>query len=160
MSLLSMVTGLTDAGVAFVVIGGVAARAQGSTHITEDLDICYDTEPPNLECLADLLACWHAYPREVETGLPFIMDAKTLSTSPVLTLTTDEGDLDLFDAVEGVGDYRAVQKVSVRIDAGAVEFLALSLRGLIKAKRATKRPKDLGQLPELEALVELQRRKR
>jgi hypothetical protein len=34
MSLLSMLKGLTDAKIEFVVIGGVAARAHGSPRIT------------------------------------------------------------------------------------------------------------------------------
>jgi len=50
-----MIEGLTTASVEFVVIGGVAARAHGSTRVTEDLDICYETEPENVDRLAALL---------------------------------------------------------------------------------------------------------
>ena len=88
------------------------------------------------------------------------MDRKTLQTSPVLTLTTDEGDLDLFDTVKGIGDYAAVKKSSVTIDGGAVRFLALDLKGLLKNKRAVKRPKDVDQIPELEALIALTKKQR
>ena len=158
MSLLSMLKGLIDAKIEFVVIGGVAARAHGSPRITEDLDVCYRTEKENLDLLAELLASWHAYPRGVESGLPFIMDRRTLETTPVLTLTTDQGALNLFDVVAGVGEFAAVSKASVDIDGGDVRFLALDLPGLVKAKKAAGRPKDLDQLPELEALIELRRR--
>ncbi len=158
MSLLSMLKGLIDAKIEFVVIGGVAARAHGSPRITEDLDVCYSTEKETLDLLAGLLASCHAYPRAVESGLPFIMDRKTLETTPVLTLTTNQGALDLFDVVAGVGEFAAVSKASVDIDGGDVRFLALDLPGLVKAKKAAGRPKDLDQLPELEALIELRRR--
>lgn len=158
MSLLGMLKGLTDAKIEFVVIGGVAARAHGSPRITEDLDVCYCTEKENLDLLAGLLAAWHAYPRGVESGLPFIMDRRTLETTPILTLATDQGALDLFDVVAGVGEFAAVCNASVEIDGGAVRFLALDLPGLVKAKKAAGRPKDLDQLPELEALIELRRR--
>ena len=157
MSLLSMLEGLTKAGIDFVVIGGVAARAHGSVRITEDLDICYDSELHNVERLAALLAEWNAYPRGVDPGLPFIMDRKTLQTAPILTLTTDEGALDVFDIVEGIGDFAKVRRSSVEVESG-VRFRALSLEGLVKAKRAIRRPKDLEQIPELLALIELRRR--
>ena len=160
MSLLSMLEGLIEADIEFVVIGGVAARAHGSPRITEDLDICYGTATGNLDRLAELLAAWNAYPRGVELGLPFIMDRRTLTTNPILTLTTDQGALDLFDIVEGVGDFKAVRRSSLNVDGGVVQFLALDLPGLVKAKKAAGRPKDLDQLPELEALIELRRKKR
>lgn len=160
MSLLGLVRGLVAARVRFVVIGGVAARAHGSTRITEDLDICYDTAADNLERLATLLANWNAYPRGVDPGLPFIMDAQTLASSPILTLTTREGDIDLIDVVEGVGSYDKVVASSVEIAVDELRFRALDLEGLLKAKQATRRPKDLEQVPELEALIELRRKQR
>ena len=160
MSLLSMLEGLIDADVEFVVIGGVAARTHGSPRITEDLDICYSTTSSNLDRLAELLLSWNAYPRGVELGLPFIMDRRTLTTNPILTLTTDEGALDLLDIVEGVGDFKAVRGESISVDGGHIQFLALDLPGLVKAKKAAGRPKDLDQLPELEALIELRRKGR
>jgi hypothetical protein len=155
-----MLEGLVTADIEFVVIGGVAARAHGSPRITEDLDICHSTATGNLDRLAELLAEWNAYPRGVEPGLPFIMDRRTLTTNPILTLTTDEGALDLFDIVEGVGDFKTVRRASVDVDGGDVRFLALDLPGLVKAKKAAGRPKDLDQLPELEALIELRRKQR
>ena len=51
-----MLQGLTSARVRFVVVGGVAAAAHGSAHVTNDLDICYDTAPSNVSRLAALLA--------------------------------------------------------------------------------------------------------
>jgi len=152
-----MIVGLCDNSVGFVVIGGVAARAHGSARITEDLDVCYDPSLENRLRLASLLERWHGYPREVEEGLPFVMDAKTLAISPILTLTTDEGALDLFDSVAGIGSYQDVVKRSVPVDGGEVRFLALGLPALIDAKRAAGRTRDLAQLPELEALLELTR---
>ncbi|MFI5312231.1 MAG: hypothetical protein ACHQQ3_13405 [Gemmatimonadales bacterium] len=154
-----VLAGLTDAGVRFVVIGGVAAGVQGATRATFDLNICYDPEPRNIEKLARTLASWHAYLRGVEPGLPFIMDAKTFRVTPVMTLTTDHGPLDVMDNVPGVGDFAAVRASSVAVDAGSVRFRALGLPALVKAKRATRTAKDLEQLPELEALLERTRRK-
>ena len=153
-----MVAGLARAGVRCVVIGGVAGTAHGSRRVTDDLDICYDPAPDNRARLAELLAAWHAYPRGVEPGLPFVMDALTLERAPILTLTTDEGDLDCFDQVQGVGTYAAVAAASEPVTVGEVGFRVLALPALVKAKRAAGRPKDREALLELEALHALKRR--
>jgi predicted nucleotidyltransferase len=150
-----MLAGLTREKVKFVVIGGVAAVAQGSARVTNDLDLCYDNTSANLEALGTLLAKWHAYPRGVERGLPFIMDSRTLRGAPTMTLITDEGDIDVMDRVAGVGSYAAVREHSERISALGVAFRVLDLPHLIKAKRAAGRPRDFEHLPELEALLAL-----
>ena len=159
MSFASMLGGLTKKKIRFVVIGGVAAAAHGSTRVTNDLDICYDAhDKANVDALAILLAAWQAYPRGVEKGLPFIMDDRTLRGAPVMTLTTTEGDLDVMDRVAGVGDYPVVRKHSQKISALGVSFQVIDLPWLIKAKRAAGRPRDFDHLPELEALLELRNR--
>ncbi len=126
---------------------------------TFDLDICYDPAPDNCARLAAALARWNAYLRGVEAGLPFVMDARQLRISPVMTLTTSVGDLDVMDRVAGVGDYPLVLASSVEAVVGETRFRILDLPALIKAKRAANRQKDREQLPELEALLELRRRK-
>lgn len=148
-----MVARLTRARIRFVVVGGLAARAHGSARITEDLDICYDTEPENVRLLAKLLADWHAYLRGVEPGLPFVMDERTFRTTPVMTLMTDHGAIDVLDIVAGVGGYPEALAASVEATGEGMKFRALDLPALLKAKRAARRSKDLSQIPELEALL-------
>lgn len=157
MSFRSIVHGLVEHNVRFVVVGGVAAAAQGSSIVTLDLDICYATTDENVAALAKLLSKWKAYPRGVETGLPFIMDARTLRSAPVLTLDTTEGPLDVLDEIAGVGNYSRVRGSSISVSAFDTRFRVLTLEALISAKRAAGRPKDRQQLPELEALLELQK---
>ena len=159
MSLLGMAKRLVLADVHFVIVGGLAARAHGSARITEDLDICYYPDPANVRRLVQVLADWNAYLRGVEPGLPFIMDERTLQTSPVMTLTTDLGAIDVMDRVSGVGDFRKVLARSVSIEFDGVTLRVLDLNALIAAKRATGRPKDRDQLPELEALREMKKRR-
>jgi predicted nucleotidyltransferase len=158
MSFASMLSGLTKKKVRFVVVGGVAAAAHGSSRVTNDLDICYDTDAAtNIKALASVLAGWNAYPRGIEEGLPFIMDDRTLRNAPILTLTTSEGDIDVMDRIAGVGPFDAVQRHSERISALGVRFRVLDLPSLIKAKRAAGRPRDFDHLPELEALLALRK---
>jgi predicted nucleotidyltransferase len=159
MSFESMLRGLNRKKVKFVVVGGVAAAAHGSSRVTNDLDICYDAvSRENLVALATLLAAWKAYPRGVEPDLPFIMDDRTLRGAPILTLTTNEGDIDVMDRIAGVGDYPAVKRSSEKISALGVSFRVLDLPSLIKSKRAAGRPRDYDHLPELEALLALRKR--
>jgi hypothetical protein len=159
-TLLGMVAGLADAGVPFVVVGGVAASAQGSARVTDDLDICYDTAPQSLVALAALLAHWHAYPREVEPGLPFTMDAQTLRAAPMMTLETSEGHLDVMDRVDGVGTYADCLADSEEITVPSTQFRVLTLGALIRAKRATGRRKDRDHLIELETIEAARRGRR
>lgn len=156
MSFASMLRGLRDADIRFVVVGGIAAAAHGSRRLTDDLDVCYDTSPSNLEKLASLLKDWNAYPRGIELGLPFFMDDRQFRVTPLMTLTTSEGFIDVLDVVKGVGAYEKCHARSKSVDAYGIRFRVLDLDALIEAKSATGRKKDLDQLPELEALLEIQ----
>jgi predicted nucleotidyltransferase len=159
MSFGSILRGLTESKIAFVVVGGVAAAAHGATRLTNDIDVCYDaTDPDNVNGLGKLLHRWKAYPRGVESGLPFIMDGKTLRGAPMMTLTSTEGDVDVMDRISGVGDYKSVRAHSEAISAFGVRFRIIDLPTLIKAKRAAGRPRDFEHLPELEALLALKRK--
>ena len=155
-----ILTRLVRAKVRFVVIGGVAATIQGSARFTNDLDICYDPSSDNVERLVTLLRSWHAYLRGVEPGLPFLLDARAFRTTPVMTLTTDVGDIDVLDVVPGVGSFDAVLRASEVAQVGTVRFHSLGLEGLIASKRAVRRPKDVEQLVEYEALLALRKEKR
>jgi predicted nucleotidyltransferase len=151
----TMLATLVAREVRFVLIGGVAATIHGSARFTNDLDICYDTTADNIDRLVALLTEWQAYLRGVEPGLPFILDARTLRTTPLLTLTSTMGAIDLLDRVPGVGGYREALAGSEEVCIGETTFRALTLETLIAAKKATKRKKDIEHLIELEAILAL-----
>jgi predicted nucleotidyltransferase len=144
-------------GIRFVVIGGVAATVHGSARFTNDIDICYDTAPDNIDRLVALLTEWHAYLRGVEPGLPFILDARTFRTTPLMTLTTTMGPIDVLDQVPGVGGYDEAVADSEVGRVGATEFRTLTLDALIASKKAVRRKKDVEQLIELEAIRALRK---
>ena len=145
---------LCDAGVDFVVIGGLSATFHGSPRVTYDLDICYSRLPVNLLRLRDALAPFHPRPRGFPPGVPFVWDEKTLHNSTILTLQTDIGEIDLMTEVIGLGPFSEVKRDAIEIEAFARRFTTLDLPALIQAKRATGREKDLSALPELESLLE------
>jgi predicted nucleotidyltransferase len=156
MSFASILQGLRESEVKFVVVGGLAAAAHGSRRVTDDVDICYETSKANITRLAELLSSWKASPRGIEEGLPFFMDERQFMTTPLMTLTTREGFIDVLDIVKGVGDYSKCRERSTTVEAFDIRLRILDLPALIDAKRAAGRPKDIDQLPELEALLALQ----
>lgn len=145
---------LCDAGVEFVVIGGLAATFHGSARVTYDLDICYSRETANLRRLAAALAPYHPRPRGFPVGLPFVWDEGTLRNGTVFTLQTDIGEIDLLAEVAGLGAFDDVRKHSIQVEAFEREIATLDLAGLIQAKRAAGREKDLSALDELESLLD------
>jgi predicted nucleotidyltransferase len=150
----SALKALCDAEVEFVVIGGVAASFHGSARVTFDLDICYSRTTTNLGRLAKALAPFHPRPRGFPEDLPFIWDESTLRNGSLFTLTTDLGEIDLLGEVLGLGAFPEVKARSIAVEAFGSRISTLDLTGLIKAKRAAGREKDLNALPELESLLE------
>lgn len=149
---------LAAGGVEFVVVGGVAAASHGSAHITYDLDVVYRRTSHNIDRLATTLAPTHPYLRGAPEGLPFLLDAATITRGLNFTLRTTLGDLDLFGEVAGGGTYERLAPEAVTGTIEGVDFLCVSLRRLIVLKRAAGRPKDLNMIAELEALLEEQER--
>jgi hypothetical protein len=145
---------LCDAGVEFVVIGGLSAILHGSTLVTYDVDVCYSRNAANLKCIVAALAPFHPRPQGFPAGLPFVWDAAMLRNSTVLTLQTDLGEIDLLAEVAGLGGWDEVKAGSMLVEAFERSISILDLPSLIRAKRAAGREKDLAALPELESLLE------
>ncbi len=140
--------------VAFILIGGAAAIAHGSARLTQDLDIVYQRSPDNLERLVAAFAGYSPYLRGVPSGLPFIWSQATLARGLNFTLTTSVGDIDLLGEIPGGGVYEDLLPGAIELRIFETRCLCLSLSQLIRAKRASGRPKDLESLAELEAIEE------
>jgi hypothetical protein len=145
---------LCDAGVDFVVIGGLSATFHGSARFTYDLDICYSRLPANLHRLAHALAPFHPRPRGFPATLPFVWDEGTLRAGTIFTLQSDIGEIDLLAEVLGLGTFEEVKQNAILVEAFGRQLLTLDLPALIRAKRAAGREKDLSALVELESLLD------
>lgn len=143
---------LHDAGVRFVVIGGVAMTLRGSSRTTVDVDICYARDPENLRRLAAALADLRPRLRGAPEGLPFLWDERTLRSGLNFTLTTDLGDVDLLGEVPGLGPFDAVAAAASDLPVDGRSLSVLDLDGLERSKRSAGRVKDLLDLAELAAL--------
>jgi hypothetical protein len=156
MNFVTAVQTLVDAGVDFVIIGGWSAILHGSSHTTNDLDVCFSRLSENLKRLAQALAAFHPRLRDLPGNLPFVWDEITLRSGTVFTLSTDLGAINLLADVTGIGDFDKVKAHSELIQAFDRSVWTLDLPSLIRAKRATGREKDLLVLPELESLLDAQ----
>ncbi len=141
---------LAQAGVDFVVIGGVAVVIQASPRFTRDLDISYATDTANLERLGALLIALDARLRGVEEDVPFTPDAHTLRHTQMLTLTTCDGDLDLLANPPGSPGYPALRRHADVVELDGHSVRVASLEDLIAMKRALGRAQDEMDIESLE----------
>ena len=144
---------LVGGGVEFIVIGGVAATAHGSAHVTVDLDVVYRRSAENIARLAAALAPLAPYLRGAPPGLPFRFDVDTVRRGLNFTLTTTAGDLDLLGEATGGGSYDALLPRTMVLTIFGLDCRFVNLEALIHLKRAAGRPKDLERIAELEALA-------
>jgi hypothetical protein len=149
---------LSEAGVEFILVGGVAATVHGSTRLTADVDAVYRRDARNIERLVLALTPYHPYLRGAPAGLPFRWDAPTIRRGLNFTLTTDIGDLDLLGEIIGGGGYESLLPDTVGIRVFGAECRCLTLDRLIDVKRAAGRPRDLEAIAELEAIREHRQR--
>lgn len=101
------------------------------------------------------LAPFKPRPRNFPDELPFVWDVATLNQGTNFTFTTEIGDIDLLAEVSGIGIFEDVLAESVTMNLYGYEINVLSIEGLIKAKSAAGREKDLRILPELKAMKEV-----
>jgi hypothetical protein len=145
---------LSEAGVEFIVVGGVAAIVHGSARLTLDLDVVYRRSPENIGRLATALTSFAPYLRGAPPGLPFRWDAETIERGLNFTLATSAGPLDVLGEITGGGTYETLIPHSRKLSVFGIECYCLGLDRLIQAKRDAGRPKDLEVIAELEALRE------
>jgi len=143
---------LVDAGVEFVLVGGVAANLHGSSYMTRDLDVVAPLTSQNcdriLRALGDLEPRFyqaHGKPRVTRT-------ASELAEFHNLYLDTTLGRIDLLGSLPPVGDFDRVLARSIEVDLGSLRCHLVALDDLIAVKAHVGRPKDKAVELELRAI--------
>jgi hypothetical protein len=148
----ALLRALSEAGVEYIVIGGVAATIHGSARNTLDVDVVYRRTPENIRRMVLALTPHHPYLRGAPPGLPFRWDEATIQRGLNFTLTTDLGDLDTLGEIVGGGGYDALLDATEVVHAFGLDCRLLRLERLIEVKRAAGRPKDFEAIAELETI--------
>lgn len=146
---------LNEHQVRYVLIGGYASSILGAPIMTNDVDICYERTPENMNRLAEALQSLHATLRVagVDEELPFVLDGRTLAAGDCFTFRSDAGALDVLGTPSGTGGFRDLDAGATSYDLGeGLVVRVVSLDDLIRMKEAANRPKDEAHLHVLTAL--------
>lgn len=138
--------GLNEAGVRYVVVGGIALIRHGVVRATRDVDVVYDPDPDNLESIRSLVDKWKATRPD---GSPLSEEA--FSGGRTIHLSTPHGDLDLLPEQFASVDFRGLLYRSEVKSVDGENAPICSLADLVALKRAAGRERDLADLSDLEA---------
>jgi hypothetical protein len=146
-------------GVDFVVIGGLAGLAQGSSYPTFDLDVAYSRDKGNLRRMAAALGEIGVTLRGAPADLPIQVDEQTLDNGSNFSFATAHGSFDILGEVDGVKSYEGLRRNAKREWISGVDVPVASIDDLIAMKRAANRVKDqLMVLEYVELADEIRRR--
>ncbi len=137
----------------YVVIGGYAMIAHGSTRTTQDVDFVASRDPLNLQRLERALAALGAELWGVDAHLMGVeLDARTFAEGANFTLVTAAGGLDYFNEVPGGVPYEQLRARAVVAESGDVQLRVAGIDDLVRMKRAAGRPRGLQDIAFLTQL--------
>jgi predicted nucleotidyltransferase len=145
---------LVEHGVRFVLIGGMAGIARGSSYPSFDLDIAYARDKANVKRLVSALKEIGVRLRGAPGDLPFQLDERMIENGANFTFVTPFGDLDVLADVAGVRDFEELATGSEEKDVFGLPVQVASLDHLIAMKRAANRPKDRNMVEEYIVLAD------
>ena len=144
-------------GVAFIVVGGVAATLHGSPQATYDLDVAYERSSANVDRLIAALTELDAV-RVTDPSDPSPPSAESL-TERIEHFTSPVGAIDVLAALRSVGGYEDLtgDAEEVEIKPGLTVLVA-GIDSIIWSKSGTGRAKDPAHIRSLEQVRDERRR--
>jgi len=149
---------LNDAGVRYLVVGGVAVVLHGHLRTTADLDLVLELEPENVRAAIAVLAADGYRPRapvrfedfaDPATRRSWIED-KNLEVFSLWHADIPGFEIDLFASVPF--DFSTVYVRRIDVPVGRTHAPVIALDDLIELKRAAGRNRDLDDVQALLAL--------
>lgn len=147
-SLSELLEGLLEAGIDFILVGGLAAVIQGAPVTTMDVDIVHSQAPQNIARLLAFLRSVDAVQRRLDDKFIEPKD-RDLSGKGHVLLTTSIGPIDVLATIEGGRSYQDLLKHTVEIDFRGHTLRVLDLKTLIELKNTSTDTKDKQRLPVL-----------
>jgi hypothetical protein len=150
-----IITTLHKHHVRFILIGALAARLHGFPRLTADADITPADDAVNVENLAKALLELHAkvYTEAIPEGLVFDCSAEMLRRAQMWKLVTDAGRIDIAFRPAGTRGFDDLATGAEKFEAYGVQFLAASMKDIIRSKQAAGRPKDREDVAILKAML-------
>ncbi len=153
-----MLAPLVRHGVDFVLVGGQAGTAHGSSYPSYDVDIAYDRARDNVVRLVAALQEIGVRLRGGPPDLPFVVDERTIHNGANFTFVTPYGDFDILGDIDGIRSYSELRTEARMIDLGGLSIRVASLDHLIAMKRGSNRTKDRLMLEEYIVIADEQQR--
>lgn len=149
---------LNEAGVRYVIVGGLAVVLQGHLRVTVDVDIVLDLEPASARKAMEALKSIGMKARAPVDPAAFAdpvqreswIEDKGLTVFSLYSPTDPLLILDLF--VRSPVPFEELWSRSRKIDLGSLSVQVCSIDDLIAMKRSVARPQDLLDIEALEAL--------
>ncbi len=150
-ALQSLLATLAASRVELIVVGGLAAVAQGAPITTHDLDVVHRRTPENLTRFVEVLHQLDArYRGHADIKRP---TAQLLAGNGHSLLMTNAGPLDVLGEIEGGRDYDVLMPDTIEIEISGHPVRVLKLEAIVAIKRQSTHPKDQRMLPVLEAAL-------
>jgi predicted nucleotidyltransferase len=142
---------LSEGGVEFVLVGGIAVQVHGYLRGTGDVDVVPRPSLLNLSRLGEVLADLEA--EVLRAAAPVnVTDPQLLKRAPLVPLLTRSGRLDLINIEHLAGAPRSYDELRTRaliVSLDGFEVAVAGLDDLIRMKRAAGRPQDLTDIGAL-----------
>jgi len=148
-NLSDLLEGLSEAGIEFIVVGGLAAVIQGAPLTTTDLDIVHRQTKDNIDKILKFLKKTDAFYRRPDDKR-IEPDEYLLSAKGHSLLSTQLGPLDILAFIEKGQGYEDLVSSSVEVVFRGYKVRVLSLKTIIELKKDAKDLKDIARLPILE----------
>lgn len=148
-NLAAILEGLIEAGVDFILVGGLAAVVQGAPVTTMDVDIVHNQSPENIAKLLSFLKSIDAFHRRPDDK---VIEPKEddISGDGHALFATQLGPLDVLAVIEEGKTYDDLLEHTVELEFRNHIIRVLDLKMLIQLKKNSSDPKDMLRLPVLE----------
>ena len=145
----AILEGLIEAGVDFILVGGLAAVVQGAPVTTMDVDIVHKQSSENIAKLLAFLKSIDAFHRRPDDKVIRPKRGDISGTGHAL-LATRLGPLDVLAVIEEGKTYEDLLEHTVEIEFRGHTIRVLDLKTLVELKRVSTDPRDRQRLPVLE----------
>jgi hypothetical protein len=153
LSLTTLLARLAASGTDFLLVGGLAAVAQGAPLTTFDVDVVHRRGEDNVERLLAFLSSVSARYRGRPPGQVLLPSREALLGTGHHLLTTALGPLDVLGAIEQGRTYETLLPDSVKLEVEGQPVRVVQLRTLAALKVGAVTPKDRLVLATLEDTI-------